>query len=96
LVVPIVEPIDLGIDALVPDGIFGIPLALIFVVVLGAVFTGRSAPMGIIFIAVGIGVMLYLGILDFNFDPSNQSDIVVITLIIVAVIVGLLLGKRWD
>lgn len=96
MVVPIVEEIDLGIDTLVPDGIFGIPIALIFVVVLGAVFTGRSAPMGIIFIAVGIGVMLYLGILDFNFDPSNNSDIAVVILIVMAVTVGLLAGKRWD
>lgn len=96
MVVPIVEEIDLGIDTLVPDGIFGIPIALIFIVVLGSVFTGRSAPMGLIFMGAGIGILLYLGVLDFNFDPNNNSDIAVIALIIIAITVGLLLGKRWD
>jgi hypothetical protein len=88
---------SLGIDVIAGEsGIFGLPLVFIFIIALAAVFTGRSAPMGIIFIAVAIGFMAYMGLVDFNFDPANQSNTAVWAIIIIAVIIGVMVGKRWD
>ena len=44
-----------GIDYL--GNLFGLPLVFIFVIGLAAVFTGKSAQMGIIFIAATLGIM---------------------------------------
>ncbi len=94
---PNLKGFDLGIDVLAGEsGIFGLPLVFIFIIALASIFTGRSAPMGIIFIGVALGMMAYLGLIDFNFDPANQSQFVTWALIIIAIIVGVMVGKRWD
>jgi len=88
---------SLGIDAIAGEsGIFGLPLVFIFIIALASIFTGRSAPMGIIFIAVALGFMAYMGLVDFNFDPANDSNTATWAIIIVAVIIGVMVGKRWD
>jgi hypothetical protein len=87
----------LGIDTIAGDsGIFGLPIVFIFIIALASIFTGRSAPMGIIFIGVAMGMMAYLGLIDFNFDPANNSNIATWAIIIVAIIIGVMVGKRWD
>ena len=87
-------PPSLGIDQL--GNIFGLPLVFIFVIGIAAIFTGRSAQMGILFIAVTLGIMAYLGYLSFDFDPENNSNIVTWTLIIIVAILGAFIGKRWS
>jgi len=87
----------IGIDVIAGEsGIFGLPLVFIFIIALASIFTGRSAPMGIIFIAVALGFMAYMGLIDFDFDPANDSNTATWAIIIVAVIVGVMVGKRWD
>ena len=76
--------------------LFGMPMVFIFVIGLGAVFTGRSAQMGVIFIAVTIGIMLYMGYISFDFGTSGISTAVTWGIIIVAMIGGILVGKRWS
>ena len=72
------------------------PMVFIFVIGLGAVFTGRSAQMGVIFIAVTIGIMIYMGYISFDFGTSGISTAVTWGIIIVAMIGGILVGKRWS
>ena len=79
---------QLGIEPM--GNLFGMPMVFMFIIGLAAVFTGRSAQMGGIIIAMVIGVMWYLGYLDFS-----QLDGTWI-MIIVAAIVGLFIGKRWS
>ena len=45
--------------------LFGVNMVFIFVIALAGIFTGRSAPMGVIFILVTLGIMAFLGYLDF-------------------------------
>jgi len=68
----------------------------VFVIGIAAVFTGRSAQMGIIFIAVTLGIMAYLGYISFDFDPENNSNIITWTLIIIIAVLGAFIGKRWS
>lgn len=94
---PSQQEFSLGIDVIAGEsGIFGLPIVFIFIIALASVFTGRSSPMGIIFVAAAIGIMAYMGMIDFNFDPANSSNLVTWSIIIIAVIVGVLIGKRWD
>jgi hypothetical protein len=72
------------------------PMVFIFIIGLGAVFTGRSAQMGVIFIAVTIGIMIYMGYLSFDFGTSGLSTPVTWGIIIVSMIGGILVGKRWS
>ena len=90
----IYAPPSLGIDQL--GNLFGMPLVFVFVVGLAAVFTGRSAQMGIIFLAATLGIMAYLGYLSFDFDPDNSSNMVTWTLVIIVAIMGVFIGKRWS
>jgi len=76
--------------------LFGMPMVFIFVIGLGAVFTGRSAQMGVIFIAVTIGIMIYMGYISFDFGTSGLSTAVTWGIIIVAMIGGIFVGKRWS
>jgi len=49
----------------------GVPVLFIFILLLAAVFTGRSAITGIIFVTITIGVMGVMGYLpDINGNPS--------------------------
>ena len=52
--------------------------------------------MGIIFIAVTLGIMGYLGYINFDFDPENNSNIITWTLIIIVTFLGVFIGKRWS
>ena len=85
---------SIGIDYL--GNLFGLPLVFIFVIGLAAVFTGKSAQMGIIFIAATLGVMGYLGYISFEFDEENLSNGITWTLIILVAIIGAFAGKRWS
>jgi len=88
------SPNGFGLEPL--GDLFGMPMVFIFVIGLGAVFTGRSAQMGVIFIAVTIGIMLYMGYISFDFGTSGLSTAVTWGIIIVAMIGGILVGKRWS
>jgi titin len=87
-------PRDIGIESM--GDLFGLPMVFIFVIGLAAVFTGRSAPMGIIFIVVTIGMMAYMGLISFDFDPANASNTATWAILIIAMIIGVFVGKRWD
>ena len=90
----IYAPPSVGIDQL--GNLFGLPLVFVFVIGIAAIFTGRSAQMGIIFIAVTLGIMAYLGYISFDFDPENNSNVITWTLIIIVAILGAFIGKRWS
>jgi len=66
---------------------FGVGLPFLFVIILAAAFTGRSAPTGILIIAIAIGIMWAMGILEV--DPFMWG------IIIVLVILGVLGGKKF-
>jgi hypothetical protein len=87
-------PQSFGLEPL--GDLFGMPMVFIFIIGLGAVFTGRSAQMGVIFIAVTIGIMIYMGYLNFDFGTSGLSTAVTWGIIIVSMIGGILVGKRWS
>ena len=84
----------IGIDYL--GNLFGLPLVFIFVIGLAAVFTGKSAQMGIIFIAATLGIMGYLGYISFDFAKEDMSNEITWTLIIIVAIIGAFAGKRWS
>ena len=63
---------------------------IIFVVGLAGLFTGRSAPMGVIFIVATIGVMAYLGYIDFANPDATW------VLLVLSAIMGVFLGKRYS
>ena len=90
----IYAPPSVGIDQL--GNLFGLPLVFVFVIGIAAIFTGRSAQMGILFIAVTLGIMAYLGYISFDFDPENNSNVITWTLIIIVAILGAFIGKRWS
>ena len=66
---------------------FGAGLPFLFIIILAALFTGRSAPTGIIIIGVAIGIMWFLEII--TIDPIMWGVIVVL------VILGALAGKKF-
>jgi len=86
---------QLGIEPM--GDLFGLPMVFIFIIGLGAVFTGKNAQMGIIFIAVTLGVMGYLGYLDFDNPATTDLDenIIMWGLIVLIAILGVFVGKRW-
>lgn len=85
---------QLGIEGM--GDLFGMPMVFVFIVGLAAVFTGRSAQMGSVFIIITIGVMSYLGYLSFEFDDFGMSEGITWTLLIFTAIIGILVGKRWS
>jgi len=82
---------QLGIEPM--GNLFGVNMVFIFVIALAGIFTGRSAPMGVIFIVVTLGIMSFLGYLDFGDDLMNAATW---SLLIIAAILGIFLGKRWS
>ena len=82
---------QLGIEPM--GNLFGVNMVFIFVIALAGIFTGRSAPMGVIFIVVTLGIMAFLGYLDFGSDMMNATTW---SLLIIAAILGIFLGKRWS
>ena len=82
---------QLGIEPM--GNLFGVNMVFIFVIALAGIFTGRSAPMGVIFILVTLGIMAFLGYLDFGNDLYNAATW---ALLIIAGILGIFLGKRWS
>ena len=79
---------QLGIEPI--GDLFGIPMVFLFVIGLAGIFTGRSAPMGMIFIAATLGVMHYLGYVNFMNPEATWA------LLIIICVVGVFLGKRWS
>jgi len=66
---------------------FGASLPFLFIIILAAAFTGRSAPTGIVIIGLALGIMWAMGIL--TLDPIMWGVIVVL------IILGLLGGKKF-
>jgi uncharacterized membrane protein YfcA len=73
--------------------LFGINMVFIFVIAVAGIFTGRSAPMGVIFIVITMGIMAYLGYIDFGEGAINVATW---SLLIISAILGIFLGKRWS
>ena len=66
---------------------FGAGLPFLFIIILAAAFTGRSAPTGIIIIGISLGAMWFLGIIE--------QDPVMWGIIIVLIVLGALGGKKF-
>jgi len=74
---------------------FGVPLPFLFVIFLAAIFTGRSAPTGIIFLAGAIGVM---GLMGYFPDPTTGNNMITATvwgMLILITGLGIFMGKRY-
>ena len=67
-------------------GLFGVPIPFMFVLLVAAMWTGRSAQVGIIVTAATIGIMTALGL--FELQPEAWALIVLLTA------AGVLLGKK--
>jgi hypothetical protein len=78
-----------GIDLL--GDIFGLPIPILFIIILGSVFVSKNAQMGVMFIVIATGIMNYMGLVDFG----EYTTVVWIILPLLAVI-GIFLGKRWS
>ncbi len=72
----------------------GVNLIFIFIVFLGAIFTGRSAPVGIIIVVASLGTM---GVMGFFPDQNNDPIITGVTwgLIVFLAALGVFMGKRF-
>ena len=81
---------QLGIEPM--GDLFGVNMVFIFVIAMAGIFTGRSAPMGVIFIAVTLGIMAYLGYIDFGSTALNTATW---ALLIISAVLGIFLGKRY-
>lgn len=66
---------------------FGAGLPFLFIIILAAAFTGRSAPTGIIIIGVALGAMWFLGIIE--------QDPIMWGIIVVLIVLGALAGKKF-
>ncbi len=79
---------QLGIEPI--GDLWGVPMVFIFVVGMAGLFTGRSAPMGVIFILATISVMAYLGYIDFANPDATW------VLLVISAIIGIFIGKRYS
>ena len=77
---------DLVNDTLGSDGLFGVPIPFMFVLLVAAMWTGRSAQVGIIVTAATIGIMAALGL--FELAPEAWAMIILLTA------TGVFLGKK--
>ena len=68
------------------DGLFGVPLPFLFILLVASMWTGRSAQVGIIVTAATIGIMTALGL--FELQPEAWALIVLLTA------AGVFLGKK--
>ena len=68
------------------DGLFGVPIPFIFILLVASMWTGRSAQVGIIVTAATIGIMTALGL--FELQPEAWALIVLLTA------AGVFLGKK--
>ena len=82
----------LGIEGL--GNLFGLPMVFLFIIGLGAVFTPRTAQMGVVFILAGMGMLWYLGYL--SFDYTAGANVATWAIMIILMVLGLFIGKRWD
>ena len=77
-----------------PD-FLGVPIPFLFILFKAAIFTGRNAPVGIVFLAVTIGAM---GLMGYFPDPSTEGNTITglhWSLIVLLTAVGLFIGKRF-
>ena len=77
-----------------PD-FLGVPIPFLFILFMAAIFTGRNAPVGIVFLAVTIGAM---GLMGYFPDPSTEGNTITglhWSLIVLLTAVGLFIGKRF-
>ena len=79
---------QLGIEPI--GDLWGVPMVFIFVVGMAGLFTGRSAPMGVVFILATISVMAYLGYIDFANPDATW------VLLVISAIIGIFIGKRYS
>jgi len=74
----------------------GVPVPYIFIIILAAIWTGRSAPTGIIILAVAIGSMGVLGYFDpVDGDPTSGSLAFFWGFIVFLTLLGVFIGKRY-
>ena len=77
-------------------GFMGVPVPWIFIIILAAIWTGRSASTGIIFLAVAIGSMGILGYFDpLTGSPTEGSLEAFWGLIVFMTLLGVFIGKRF-
>jgi len=75
--------------------LFGVPIPFFFVILFASLWTGRSAPTGIIALTITIGLM---GVMGYFSDPITHEPLITTPLwgiIILITILGLFLGKRY-
>ena len=82
------SPTQLGIEGM--GDLFGMPMVMLFVVGIAAVFTGRSAQMGGIILVALISIMIYLGYLPLMWENPTWAILLIICGI------GIFIGKRWS
>jgi len=82
------SPTQLGIEGM--GDLFGMPMVMLFIIGIAAVFTGRSAQMGGIIIVALISVMIYLGYLPLMWESTTW------VILIIIVVLGIFIGKRWS
>ncbi len=75
---------------------FGVPIPFLFIIFLAAIFTGRSAPTGIIFLAASIGLMGIMGYFPTaDDDPTNLLTVAFWGMIVLLTALGVFMGKRF-
>jgi len=75
--------------------LFGVPIPFFFVILFTALWTGRSAPTGIIALAAVIGLM---GVMGYFTDPVTNDPLITATIwsfIVLLVALGVFIGKRY-
>jgi hypothetical protein len=75
--------------------LFGVPIPFFFVILFTALWTGRSAPTGIIALAAVIGLM---GVMGYFTDPVTNDPLITATIwsfIVLLVALGVFIGKRF-
>jgi len=75
----------------------GVPVPFIFVIILAAIWTGRSASTGIIFLTVAIGSLGVLGYFDpLSGQPTSGDPLGYFwAFIVILTLIGVFLGKRF-
>ena len=75
----------------------GVPVPFIFIIILAAIWTGRSASTGIIFLTVAIGALGVLGYFDpLSGQPTSGDPLGYFwAFIVILTLLGVFLGKRF-